>query len=188
MGVLFDQAERLLREKWASVQLLAEELFAIFRQQDATNIDTPVKVQPGPGVTLPAITINTTDTGGSQIVFNKGGCTNTIDTNDQCQLTLNGKPISTEPGGGGGTGTGNPFGIISMACQVISGGPGNPYTVQIVGAAAQVTAVAPGLDANETIPPFATSGQEYPLFGLPGGVDTQGNTIFTYVFLVPLWL
>lgn len=44
MGFMRDQASRLIREKWANPNLLAEELYAMFTSDDPVNIDSPVTI------------------------------------------------------------------------------------------------------------------------------------------------
>lgn len=60
MGILGDQAMRLLRESWASPNELAEELFAMFTSDRPVTIDSP-------------LIINNTSADGPPITINQGG-------------------------------------------------------------------------------------------------------------------
>ena len=44
MGILVDQAVRLMRESWNSPKELAEELYAMFMSDQPVKIDTPVQI------------------------------------------------------------------------------------------------------------------------------------------------
>jgi hypothetical protein len=180
MGILFDQSERLLREKWPTAQLLAEELFAIFRQQEPTNIDTATNINPDQPTNLPALTINNSTGNGPIITFIKGNCTASLNFDANCNLIITPVPDEDAPpgtiggGGGGGTVTGG-GGMLG----IVQSGSSDTYQVQIAGTPKVVTAKVPNnIDPSETVP----VGYEAPLFLVGTGTTAQ------YVLYIPLWL
>jgi hypothetical protein len=78
--MLGKEAARIVRTEWYSVQALAEELYAIFRDDLPLTHSGPITLTPEPGTT--AINIVTSD-----------------DTTPP--ITVNGEPIATGGGGGG---------------------------------------------------------------------------------------
>jgi hypothetical protein len=177
MGILFDQSERLLREKWPTAQLLAEELFAIFRQQEPTQIDTPTNVNPTPGTNLPALTINNSSGNGPILTFIQGNCTASLSFDENCNLIINPVPDVDAPPGtiGDGAKTAAGGGLLG----IVQSGSGSQYQVQIAGTPTVVSATVPNnIDPTETVP----VGYEAPLFLV--GTQQTG----TYFLIVPLWV
>lgn len=97
MGFMRDQAPRLIREKWADPNELAEEIYAIWTSDKGVTLDGPV-------------TINNT-TGGSSLTINQGSVGDTaieinnnpadIDLGDVGDVVIEDNSTTIIDGGGG---------------------------------------------------------------------------------------
>ena len=145
MGIFRDSRHRLLRTKWTTADLLAEELYALFGQ-DNLEIDGPVTIE---NDTLdPAITIIAHDfEDDASIAFKRPGSTD--ETLGKPKGTdADGDPVDESPtiGAGGG-----------IPAKIISGS-GSTYTIDLyqngTGEAAsdRVTATQLQILSTETIP------------------------------------
>ena len=72
MGMLGEQAIRLLRDDWNTLgpQALAEEIYAIFNSDEPVNITSPLTIAPQGNVQVPPLTINNSNNFPTSIVIN----------------------------------------------------------------------------------------------------------------------
>ena len=68
MGLYRDQAIRLLREDWGSINEAMEELYAIFTSDVPVQIDSPVTITAGPNSNSPPLTLR--NFGNSEQIIN----------------------------------------------------------------------------------------------------------------------
>ena len=147
------QALRLLRESWPSVDMLAQELYAIFQDTNPTssgpltiNNNTPA----GPGMT-----INNSGGSGSSINLGRNGTPSVnFGLGPDGGLIITAPSVSSQTPGGQPAPIGGGGGVPG---QVLSGGPGANYQVKIyptglAGPTKTVSAVQLQIDPGETIP------------------------------------
>lgn len=157
-----EEAARLLREKWADVNMAMEEVYTIFGTWGQRGVIGPMKVQIpeqssqpamevdaiGPG---PVFVINRAD--GSRLEMDQDGNLETFNDEDDFE--------GAEAGGGGGTPV--VAGGGGLMGKIVSGS-GQTYVVNLyaaglsAAATGQVTATAPYLDDDEEIPVDTTVG------------------------------
>lgn len=200
MGIFGDQAERLLRESWPSVDQLAEELYAIFTSTSPLQVDGP-------------LTINNKGSGSPIVINQSGGNHDLVQITRQDPGLPGFGPIPPNPAPGqtfytfyydnfppeyfnppfgppnNEQGTGTPIvppGVSQFPGQVVSGGPGQgPYTVKVytkglAGLPTTAQATALQLASDATLPP-GTWG-----FFTPTTTTKVGGT--TYLFQPAVWL
>lgn len=165
MGILADQAFRLLREEWQNPLDLAQEIYLILRNKDPLQIDGPVQIT-NP-TDLPAVSIANTGQDGKADIFN---ITRPADPN----LTFNdlfpgvASPTSSAPATPGGGGT--PGKIVS--------GSGANYKVQLY---------PDGVTPKSTVD--AVQLQIDPAEKIPAGTWVSATKVGAkYVLFVPVWL
>lgn len=176
-----DESLRLLRTSWPSVDMLAEELYAIFRAVDAqpTQLQGPVTIENG-NSSEPALTTNPGNGGNGSIQ---------VPTDDGPPFIIGGggfigspvifQPIQESGGGGGGSSSSS---NLTMPGQVVSGGPGTgPYQVKIFPnglnfSSTQVPVTQLSIDSGTSVPAgtavFVTQTQsgyymQAPVWGAP---------------------
>lgn len=210
MAFLRDQAIRLLREKWNSPQLLAEELFAIFASDVPFTIDGPVTINnPGP---LPAITINNGGLGDAAFSYNREsqpqdipgftfpglggipplpgvsppnfGIVNNITLGSDGIIYETTGPADQPLPPGTPVGGGGAGGGSTLMGVVLSG-TGDTYQVQLYKADG-----SPGSDVVSVqqlqIDPGATIPAGTAVFVFVGATQSDGSV--TYLMQVPVWL
>ena len=155
MSFFFKQAIRLLRTKWKSPQLLAEELYSMFQADVPDETDQPVIINSSTGE--PPLTVRDFGDGDFLIEFgDKDGSLGGIVVDDDGQFQFADPPASagqqptpqTPAGSGGG---GIPGKIISQSSgavynvELYEDGPSNPTTRTVTVAQLQI-------DLGEIIP------------------------------------
>jgi hypothetical protein len=192
-----EQSIRLLREKWRTVQELAEELFAIFQTRGDIGHDgsltlRPTDANPPLRIVQPfSPTSSTADNPG--ITITRGGTTTTITAGD---VIINGQSLvggDFGGGSGGGTNLNQIVGLVNtpefapfiLLGEVVSGS-GSNYQVRVFSTPdtnlGTVSAIQVQIDPAETIP----AGTFCQVIGLP---FRSGDLIFAQYYLtVPVWL
>lgn len=183
------QRMRLLQESWMgskSTQRLAQLLSTILDPDISFETNAPIVMNPqsdGQGGVNPPMVVNNWTAGDTLFTINR---TNG-DTYGDVILGDNGFTFVQNTGGNSSTqintdgsseessGSGNVF-----PASVLSGGPGDTYTVKIyqngrAGGSTNVTATHPNIDEDETIPP----GTECTVILIGGSYEIMG---------VPTWL
>lgn len=184
-----EQSIRLLREKWKTIQELAEELFAIFQTRGLIKHDGSLQLTPTdsevplqitlpntPGETGPGVTITRGDTNitisPEGVIITSGGTSTTL--------------------GSGGTDLTRIVGLEDAPSQapfVVMGyvvsGSGSSYQVELFTAGQSIGVVSVTqllIDADEVIP------EGTPVYVVGQPVTANGVTTATYVMQVPVWL
>lgn len=169
MGILADQAFRLLREEWSGAggaQELSQELYLILTSPDPVQITSPVQIT-NP-TNDPAISIANTNPDGTAPAFNITGPVDGAITFNNAFGDTVAPPESATPSSSGGGGT--PGKIIS--------GSGSTYTVGVY---------ADGKTLSGTVK--ATQLQIDPAETIPAGtwVNVVKSGAFFFLF-TPVWL
>lgn len=163
-----EQAIRLLREKWGSPRLLAEELYAIFMQEAEQTFNQPVAIEPN-NTGEPAAKVR--KFADDDIVLRI-----TRRNGENINVTLDDLIDALEDGGDGG-GDGPSFAIYEG--EIVSQVDATSYIVMDTASETEYTAtVIPTLATGEEL----DEGTIVPLY-----VSTSGEAQTAYI-VVPTWL
>jgi hypothetical protein len=177
MAIFGNESLRLLREKWPDANMLAEELYAIFRALDSqpSTQNTPAAITSNQqGVAPLTLTPYPNDT--LLLQFGPQGIDGSMQLINGFPTPVNGQ--GQQQGGGGDAGT-------------IVGGSGNTYQVQLKSSGKTVTATQLQIASTETIPvgtsclvaKVTVSGAQH--VGVNQSSNVQGAQ---YFIQVPVWL
>jgi len=170
MGLLKDEAIRLLREKWPNASMLAEELFAILNSDLPTGIDGPLTID-NQSPDQPALIIRQFGDSPIDIVVQRPGQPGGLPSEEDQETVSPAEPTTTTTiSGGGGAAPG----------QGVSG-TGAVYQVALYeqglaqDSTRTVTVTQLQIDAGDTIP----AGTWVIVFGAGDG---------TFFMQCPVWL